>query len=148
MPKNNNKKRPKNFPPPKGKENDSPRSKHIDVKRSKPVWVFRLVDIHAEWSGCDGTQKHVRNILEVLSKYETMVWGEIESKESHSVPLDRLTLLARKRLEILNVDDVSHIFSLRVNATQRLWGIRQNEEFRVLWWDPQHEVCESKKKHT
>ena len=33
-------------------------------------------------------------------------------------------------------------------AFSNVVGIRKNEDFHVLWYDPEHEVCPSKKKHT
>jgi hypothetical protein len=42
---------------------------------------------------------------------------------------------------------VHECFSLRINSPARVWGIRDEYVLRVLWRDPRHEVCPSKKKH-
>jgi hypothetical protein len=145
MPNNKNRKRSSGNPVSGGNTStESPRSTHNDTKKSTPVWIFLLSDTDADWSGCDGTQKHVRNILAILGKYETMTWSDIEGKRNHSIPVGSLTKIAQKRLQELNLDDISYLFSLHVNGLQRLWGIKENEEFRVLWWDPKHEVYKCK----
>jgi predicted DNA-binding transcriptional regulator AlpA len=40
------------------------------------------------------------------------------------------------------------LFSLRLSSLERLWGLRSNDVFSVLWWDPNHQICPSPKKHT
>ncbi len=34
------------------------------------------------------------------------------------------------------------------NGKQRIWGIKDRNILKVLWWDPDHEVCPSLKKYT
>jgi hypothetical protein len=55
---------------------------------------------------------------------------------------------ARKRLEQLRLDDTDELFSLRLNGQERLWGIRSNDIFSLLWWDPKHEICPAPLKYT
>jgi hypothetical protein len=43
-------------------------------------------------------------------------------------------------------DEQARLFSLRITGKMRLWGIRDIETLRVLWWDPQHSVCPPLKK--
>jgi len=55
---------------------------------------------------------------------------------------------AQKRLEELKLDDVDQLYSLRLNGRERLWGIRSNDKFSILWWDPEHQICPAPLKHT
>jgi len=37
------------------------------------------------------------------------------------------------------MDDIDTIVSLRVNATIRLYGIRDGHALQILWYDPWHD---------
>jgi len=79
-----------------------------------------------------------------------MTWAEIskDKKKYHPIRVDKLATEARKRLEELRQDDVDVLWSLRVQGKPRIWGIREGRVLKLLWWDPNHEVCPSKLKHT
>lgn len=78
-----------------------------------------------------------------------MTWAQIEQnkKNNHSVSVEDFVSAAQARIEELQLD-VDELFRFRFTGTQRLWGIRDRERFKILWWDPDHKVCPSKKKHT
>jgi len=90
-------------------------------------------------------------LLEILSKirdFERAKWPEIERRGSHFIPIDRLIPEARRRLEMLKLDDTDYLFSLRLSGRERLWGLRVNDVFSLLWWDPDHQVCPATLGHT
>jgi hypothetical protein len=91
-------------------------------------------------------------ILEVFDKlrsYESMPWRKIEGPTgSHFVDRGRLCREAQRRLAELRQDDVDQVFSLRITARQRVWGLRSGRVLKLLWWDPEHQVCPAPKKHT
>ena len=53
-----------------------------------------------------------------------------------------------QRLVEIKQDDLSQLFSLRISAKCRVWGILDGRVFKVLWYDPKHEVYPSTKGHT
>lgn len=77
-----------------------------------------------------------------------MTWSGVMGNGSHPVPLDNLTTEAVRRLEEIGQADVDELFSLRLSGKERIWGIRDRHILKVLWWDPDHLVCPSIKKHT
>lgn len=83
-----------------------------------------------------------------IGDFESMTWNDLPSQGSHPVPVAELCKEAQKRLQAIQQDDVENLFSLRLSGKQRIWGIRAGGIFKVLWWDPCHQVCPSKKKHT
>ncbi len=87
-------------------------------------------------------------VLPKLKDFETMTWQEISGHRHHSIPVDTLSANAKRRLSDLKLDDIDEVFSLALTGTQRVVGIRDQNVFRVLWWDPEHRVCSSHKKHT
>ena len=77
-----------------------------------------------------------------------MTWKAIGTNGSHPVALNDLDKTARDRLAELNLDDIDHLYSLRLSGTERVWGILDRSILKVLWWDPDHQVCPAAKKHT
>jgi len=46
------------------------------------------------------------------------------------------------------LDDAEELFEIRLSGKERVWGTMTGAVFNLLWWDPNHEVYEVKKKHT
>jgi len=96
-------------------------------------------------------QPVIDKIRERLKSFETMTWSEIlneGAKRNHLVSRNDLCKEAKDRLVVLKQDDVDHLLSLALAAKGRIWGILENSVVRLLWWDPEHSVCPSRKKNT
>jgi hypothetical protein len=91
-------------------------------------------------------------LAEVLAKlrgFESMTWREIDGPTgSHGVDPHHLSRQAQQRLTEIRQDDAAELFSLRITGRRRVWGILDEHVLRILWWDPEHQVCPSPKKHT
>jgi len=83
-----------------------------------------------------------------MGNFEKMTWVDLGSDGCHSIPIGDLAISARKRLIEIKLDDIDELFSFRVTGKGRIWGIRDRNVVKVLWWDPHHSVCSSVKKHT
>lgn len=94
------------------------------------------------------TGQDAREIQRKLGAFEGMTWSDIERAGSHNVAIDKLSKPARDRLTEIKQDDLDELFSLRLSGKERIWGIRDRSVLRLLWWDPEHAVCPSTKKHT
>lgn len=77
-----------------------------------------------------------------------MKWSEILNRNSHAVPISKICPEAQGRLKELKQDDVDELISLRLTGKKRVWGIRDQNILKILWWDPEHTVCPSLKRHT
>ncbi|MBF0463264.1 MAG: hypothetical protein HQL87_18010 [Magnetococcales bacterium] len=116
----------------------------------KPSWRFGVMDTDGPF-GWNVPIEGVAPLLYVLPKlkeFETMTWQEIAGRRHHNIPVDTLSTNAKRRLSDLNLDDIDEVFSLALMGLQRVVGIRDQNVFRVLWWDPEHQVCLSHKKRT
>lgn len=91
-----------------------------------------------------------QDIVSVLHDCETMTWSQIEqAAEQHkgsgtSIATVDLIPLARERLGLLGIEE-EFLFELRVDHVRRIWGVRDRLVLDLLWWDPGHEVCRSKR---
>jgi len=126
-----------------------------DPQRRHPAWRLFKLEMYDRSSG-EGRESFgwheiargkLSGIRKSLQNFETMTWGEI-GNGSHCVSVDQLIPPARKRLEELKLDDVDHLFSLRVTGKERIWGIMDGAILNILWWDPRHKLCPAPKKHT
>jgi len=116
-----------------------------------PKWQIGRFDSEGPWGTANLDEQTLLEIVfKKLKSYESMTWGEIDSdrKKNHSVEVGALTKNARDRLIVLKLDDLDELFRFRLGGTERVWGIRTEDVFRILWWDPNHEICPSPKRHT
>ena len=92
--------------------------------------------------------KLLQTIQDRLGAFERYNKDELKKANCHPVPFDDLCLDAQKRLKTLKRDDLEELWSFRVGAKPRMWAILYDNVFNLLWWDPDHKVCPSEKKHT
>ena len=121
-----------------------------EIGRMKPVWRIGQFDVDGPWGkNIVDLEKAWDEIFTKLKSYESMTWGDIDRNQQrdHFVSVDNIVSTARKRLEQLKIEQ-DELFRFRFSGTQRLWGIWSLNEFTILWWDPNHEICPSIKRHT
>ena len=125
-----------------------PRFETATGKTGRPVWKIGQIDFDGPWCPKRMQKEILLRIINRLKDCERSTWLEIERGGSHPIPVNRIIRDAQRRLQVLKLDDTSDLFSLRLNNLERLWGLRSNDVFSVLWWDPDHQICPSLKKHT
>lgn len=117
----------------------------------KAAWRISHLEMEAPYGWHEIDFKTFLHIREKLAGFESMTWSQIlidGKKYHHSTSVDKLIKPARDRLEEINQDDVDELVSLRLSGKQRVWGVLEQGVLRLLWWDPNHEICPSKKKNT
>lgn len=121
-----------------------------NVGSQKFSWDTRSVDIDGRWGWRSVNADALLNeIIPKLQDFESMTWSEVDGPSgSHFVSIDACHPDAGARLKELGMEDVEELFSLRISGKKRIWGRREQARLKVLWWDPEHEVCPSPKKHT
>jgi len=115
--------------------------------RESIVWAFGIADLEGPWGWRTAAGRvWWDEVLPKLQNFETMTWDEImraaggraRGNNSHFVSVEKLTPQAKDRLAELRQDDVSELFSLRITATARIYGIRDRRALKLLWYDPHH----------
>jgi hypothetical protein len=126
------------------------RGTEVSAAGAPPLWAFRIVDLGGPWCWSALGGAALREVLQRLKELESMTWAAIENGTgSHFIDdLGGLCKRARDRLVEIRQDDTAALFSLRISGKRRVWGIRDAHVLRVLWWDPEHEVYPSQKRHT
>lgn len=143
--------------PKKAKMNQQPSSKKIprtdqsllNSLDNYPVWCIEYLESDGPWNWkCLDGQVFFSEILPKVKNFEKMFWKDILNRNSHEVNVSQISDEAQKRLSKLKLDDVDTLVSLRLTGKQRIWGIRVENIFKVLWWDPEHQVYPSNLKYT
>lgn len=135
--------------PPAGKDRKEVRVTPQSASIMRPLWAFRFLDCDCPWCWNSLAGDALADVMAHLASYESMTWAEIEQRSgSHFVSTADLIKEARARLVEIKQDDVESLFSLRVGGKGRIWGLRNEYVLRILWWDADHKVCPSLKKHT
>lgn len=121
-----------------------------DDSPHRVTWSFAEVDLDGSPFPLHAiTQARLPAVLRSLRDHEQATLDQRRRRGSHEVALAILSPEAQRRLRELNKEDVDTLVSVRIGARPRIWCIpRPPDVLALLWWDPQHQVCPSKKKHT
>lgn len=121
----------------------------------KPIWRFDKLDRDGEFRF--DLQRQEFNHQEVLRKlidYGNMTWKEITQQthdrknhtKHHFLDYDGLSSAAKKRIKKLNLqEETDIIFSFALQNKLRIIGLRENNEFHIVWYDPDHKFYPSSK---
>lgn len=113
-------------------------------------FCFSLCDHDGPWPLHTEESGKLREVLEKVSEWECLSWGEVEASslyESYGDLTDCPNRQAVNRL-VSEYESLDHIGRFRLAGRERLYGVREGGDFFILWWDPRHEVWPSPKKHT
>lgn len=117
-----------------------PRVAYIPNDNGCPQFQFEL-DMDGPFSWNYFKTQELPDFLAKLFELQRCSWQELKDKGSHLVAIEKLESLAQKRLRELKKDDLDNLYSLRLTGKKRVWGIKNNNILRILWWDPEHQVC-------
>ena len=115
------------------------------------AWLFSMIDLNGKWGWLNIDEDTLINIiLPKIKSFEKMTWGEFTKRRSnhHSLPVKNIIKEAQDRLIEIELEDIETLFSFSISGEKRLWGIRDTVHCKILWWDQNHEIYPSEKKHT
>lgn len=131
--------------------------KHIEDPESFydkiPVWSFKLLDNNYVKWGFVHIKDINTTIIDKLKHYEGMTWGEIikatggkkYGNNNHFENVSDLIPEAQSRWRDLKLEEFDRIFSLRLTGEQRLYGILIDGVYKIIWFDPSHNIYKLKK---
>lgn len=113
-----------------------------------PVWRFSDFDWESDWGHacCVSHIANLRTHIEShLASLETMTWAEIlraaggrtHGNNSHEIARDKFKKEVQARLADRNIH-ADTLFSLRLDAGTRLYGVRERNCLRIVFFDPHH----------
>lgn len=127
-------------------------------ENEKPIWRFDRIDNDGEFAfNVHRPDFQHEEFLDKMISYSNMTWSQIRQQthdegksKHHFISYDQLSKLAQNRIAALKIEDYTDsIYSFALKNKLRIIGLRgDNSEFHILWYDPDHEVCPSRKSHT
>lgn len=121
----------------------------------KIIWFF-------DWLDNDGTfafnlsrsDFNHKEVLEKIISYSNMTWADVKKQthddgrsKHHLLSIDSLSSEAEERIKAKRLDEYTDsVFSFALQNKLRIIGIRINEVFHAVWYDPHHRFCPSRKK--
>ena len=117
-----------------------------------PAWRFsRSKRYNSSKYGWSSLNSKLFYVVEKLHELEEQTWADIfrDRKKHHHIAVDKLIPDAQ-RLVQAHEEDVDQVFSIHISSTERIFGIIEPGVgiLNIIWWDPEHEICPSKKKYT
>lgn len=113
------------------------------------AWHFHRLDWeHLRWGFKQLGPTQWRDLLNHLISFEGLTWAKLKEQSGgrgkgggtnhHTLDIGDLCRDAQNRLVDLRLDEYDGVFSLRLGNCLRLYGIRDDRVFRLLWWDCHH----------
>lgn len=115
-------------------------------------WRFTHVDNDGDWGFRNVDPQTLCEIMTHLRDFESMTLNAVfhnggepgKDYEVEQIPNQD----ALKRLVEKNLADQTKISRLRLGGKPRLYGFLRGNVFYVVFWDPEHDIWPSNKKHT
>ena len=105
------------------------------------VWRLSRADHGGPFSLKAISDKDLRAVWKRMREFEQKTIEELRQMGSHHNPiLEILAPDAQKRIRQLRLDDVTELHSFRITGQKRLWCIKLENVYALLWWDPEHQV--------
>ena len=120
----------------------------LHVDSCLPEFKSDQMDMAGPWGWDKFDPLQLQEVFQKIFESQKLTWQVLRDNGSHLVQVDALCSKAQKRLGELGQDDCDELFSFRITGRKRIWGIKDGNILWLLWWDPEHEVCPSNKKHT
>ncbi|HIW49818.1 MAG TPA: hypothetical protein IAA10_02535 [Candidatus Blautia intestinavium] len=123
----------------------------------KVIWLFDMIDRSGVYAFDLNRDDFLhKEVMEKMIDYSNMTWAQVKQQthdegksKHHLLSIDSISREALDRVKAKQLEDYSDaIFSFALQNKLRIIGIREREKFHVLWYDPEHKVCPSHKKHT
>ncbi|BDR53130.1 hypothetical protein KIM372_10370 [Bombiscardovia nodaiensis] len=119
------------------------------------IFRFDAVDLEGDcpWSLANMTVADHAELLAKLKEYERSTVGELTSATMHNFTIYHdfsrcPNSQAVQRLGSHYEREGDSIARFSLSGKKRLYGFLIDNHFHIVWWDPEHEIWPSHKKHT
>lgn len=111
---------------------------------------FNRVDIGSDWCLTDIDKSDHEDLIRFMPDMESMKLNEVVPSrcKREDVAGKSPNTDAQMRAQGQFPDDHDNIYVLHMTGTKRLWGLLYDNEFSVIWWDPDHQIWPSSLKNT
>lgn len=119
-----------------------------EYRLRSPVWKFRRHAKSGQFAWLSLRESDLPGVFNALSGYEQMRWAEIEARpHCHAMPVSECHEEVGRHLATQGYD-FDELFQLSTGNKGRLFGVRLDHVFEIIFWDCDHKVYETKKRNT
>lgn len=101
------------------------------------------------WDAID--RDDMKQVVAHFKALESMRWNDIfvaARKHNHHCDVGGMSREAQTCIEEDWQGGADDVLTIRLTNKKRVWGILEGPVVYLLWWDPDHDVYPSLKKHT
>jgi hypothetical protein len=121
----------------------------VEDPEARIMFRLGLMDYGGAWSFAGLSEEDVKLIATRCKAFESLKLGEfLGLPGTKPIPWESMIQAARERSNEIELDHFDGLWELRLGSEGRLWGLLDGHCFYVVWWDPDHQICPSPKKHT
>jgi len=82
---------------------------------------------------------------QLIVEYEKTAFSKIErDKRAREIPTSDICPEAQERWPRLGLEEWDTVWELRLGYKKwRGWGVLDGPAFHMVWWDPDHTVCQT-----
>ena len=121
------------------------------------AWCFTKKDVEGAWSWKEprewSTSEWDELIFPKMTEFAKMTWAFIDTfssdgghKMHHTQAVHRISVEAQSRWFELGLDQFDTLFRFRLGGTRRIWGVRLQAHFFMVWSERNHLIAPTKKK--
>ena len=119
--------------------------------RMRACWRLQRLQMIGPYGWHQLNAEQLAYIREKLIEFEAKDWNQIfvaERDHNHRVDVAAFDCPAAREWMRRNMPDQDVLWTLRLMGKQRIWGIFRDGVFHLMFWDPEHQIKLSLKKHT
>ena len=119
--------------------------------RERLSWRLGDADLGGAFGWDSISDAHLRSVFKMLCEADKSAWEAMAGDgmgQIKSIPVGNLSSSAKRRLQEIQRDDEEWLHEIRLGSRPRMWGIRRQGIFHILWWDPNHRVCPAPLRNT
>ena len=132
-----------------------------EYRKSYFSWCCSLADIDDCWPWEEAREwsdeEYAETIEPHLNSYKNHSWAHVEAATYNGQggrrsplnkyqPVDSLHVEAQKRWYELELSQFDELFRLRLGSKKRIWGVRIEHHFYMIWYERGHCICPVKGK--
>jgi len=117
----------------------------------RACWRIQKLQLVNPYGWHELNAAEVLRMRQKLSQFEQRTWNEIFVRDkgyNHSVPVADFDCPHAKQWMSQNLPREDELWTLYLGSTERVWGLRRECAFHVIFYDPDHQIKVSLKKHT
>ena len=128
-----------------------PKTSNLETAYQREIfrWGVDTVQLEGEFGFhlCE-LRSLFEDVIARLKHFESMTWAEvIPGTGSHEVIFSKIARGAQETIQRIFGDELD-VISLRLGGRPRIFGVRRGAVCSLLFYDPEHQICPSEKKHT